>query len=156
MKKLLYLILGGLLLCGQTFSQTADQEAIKKVCLAEIQAYVDYNYDSWASYHIQSVDEQLAWNNPDGSYGSESGWEAINNNIKEWFKTSQKENLKLSSDNFAFVIKNDMAFVSFNRSSQNAEGKITLLKEFRTLLKKNGQWKILAIQAYVNHPSGRI
>jgi hypothetical protein len=154
MKKSFILILG-LILCVQTFSQTADQEAIKKVCLAEVQAYVDYNYDSWASYHVQSADEQLAWNNPDGSYGSESGWVAISNNIKDWFKTSQKENLKLSSDNFTFVIHGDMAFASFKRSTQNTEGKTTQIQEYRTLLKKNGQWKILAVQAYVNHPSGK-
>jgi len=155
MKKSFILFLGGLLLWGQTFSQTADQEAIKKVCLAETQAYVNFDYDSWASYHVQSKDEKLAWNNLDGSFGSESGWEKISNGMKDYFKTGQKENLKLSSDNFTFVIHGDMAFASFNRSSQNAEGKTTLNQEYRTLLKKNGQWKILAIQAYVNHPSGK-
>lgn len=155
MKKSVILILGGLLLWGQTFSQTADKEAIKNVCLAETQAYVNFDYDAWASYHVQSADEQLAWNNPDGSFGSESGWETISKGMKDYFKTGQKENLKLSSDNFTYVIHGDMAFASFNRSSQNAEGKTTLMREYRTLLKRNGQWKILAIQAYVNHPSGK-
>lgn len=155
MKKSFILILGGLLLWGQTFSQTADQEAIKKVCLAELQAYVNFNHDSIASYHVQSADEQLAWNNADGTYGTESGWEAISRMLKDYFKTGKKENLKITSDNFTFVIKNDMAFASFKWSSQNAEGKTTQMQEYRTLLKINGLWKILAVQAYVNHPSGK-
>jgi hypothetical protein len=155
MKKSFILILGGLLFRGQTFSQTADQEAIKKVCLAEVQAYVNFNYDSLASYHVQSANDQLAWNNPDGSYGSESGWKAISNNLKDYFKTGKKENLKLSSENFTFVIKNDMAFASFNWSSQNTEGTTIQIQQYQTLLKINGLWKILAVQAYVNHPSGK-
>lgn len=155
MKKSFVSILVALLFCMQSFSQTADQDAIKKVCLGESQAYTDFNYDTWASYHVQSADEQLAWNNPDGTFGFESGWEAISNGMKDYFKTGKKETLKLSGDNFAFVIHNDMAFVSFNRGAQNAEGKITKLREYRTLLNKNGYWKILAVQAYVDYPSGK-
>jgi hypothetical protein len=47
------------------------------------------------------------------------------------------------------------AFVSFDRTSQNAEGKITKIREYRTLLHSKGQWKILAVQAYVDYPSGK-
>ena len=155
MKKSFILILGALLLCAHTYSQTPDKEAIKKICIAETKAYVDLDYDAWASNHVQSADEQLAWNNPDGSFGSESGWETISKGMKDYFQTSKKENLKLSSDNFTFVIKGDMAFATFNRSSQNTEGKTTQMKEYRTLLKINGQWKILTVQAYVDHPSGK-
>jgi hypothetical protein len=155
MKNSFILMLAGVLFCINSFSQTADQEAIKKVCINETQAYTDFDYDNWASYHVQTANEQLAWNNPDGSFGSESGWEAISKGIKDWFKTGKKENVKLSSNNFSFVVHNDMAFVSFDRSSQNAEGKITKIKEYRTLLHNKGQWKILAVQAYVDYPSGK-
>ena len=156
MKKIFILILGGLFISGYTFSQTADQEAIKKVCIAETQAYNNFDYDNWASYHVQSAEEHLAWNNPDGTFGAESGWEAISKGMKDWFKTAQKENLKLSSDNFTFVIHTDMAFVCYSTSSQNtATGKITKMRDYKNLLHINGQWKILAIQAYVDYPSGK-
>ena len=155
MKKICSLILGGLLFCGYTFSQTADQKAIKKVCIAETEAYNNFDYNNWAAYHVQSADEHLAWNNPDGSFGYQSGWEAISKGMKDWFKTAQKENLKLSSDNFTFVIHTDMAFVSYNTSSENtATGKITKKLDCKTLLRIKGQWKILAIQAYADYPSG--
>jgi hypothetical protein len=138
-----------------SFAQIKEQEAIKKICIAETEAYVNMDYNTWASCHVQSPEEQLAWNNPDGSFGVESGWEKISNGMKDWFKTATKEILKLSSDNYVFVIRGDMAFVSFDRSSQNAEGKTTLIHEYRTLLKKAGEWKILAVQAFVNHPSAK-
>lgn len=155
MKKFPVIIIGALLLSVFSFGQSKDQELIKKACLAETEAYVNLDYNAWATWHVQSPDEQLAWNNPDGTFGTESGWENISSGMKDWCKTATKENLKLASNNFKFVIRGDMAFVSFERSTQNAEGKTTLLHEFRTLLKNNGEWKILAVQAYVNHTSGK-
>ena len=155
MKKSFILILGLLLFCANTYSQTADEEAIKKVCIAETQAYVDFDYAALASYHVQSADDQLAWNTPDGSFGSKSGWEAISKDLKNYFLTGKKQSLKLSSDNYHYIIHGDMAFAWFNGSTQNAAGKTTLMKGYRTLLKINGQWKILAVLAYVDHTSGK-
>lgn len=137
------------------FGQTSEQEALKKVCLAETQAYLDFDFETWASYHIQSVDEQLAWNNPDGTYGSQSGWKEISEGIKVWFKEAKKEDIKPSQDNFTYVIHGDMAFVAYDTSAQNAEGKTTRMRDYRTLVRSNGQWKILAVQAFVDHNSGK-
>lgn len=155
MKNSLTLILGGMLLCVYAFGQTTQQEAIKKVCLAETQAFNDLDFDTWASYHIQSVDEQLAWNNSDGTYGFQSGWNEISEGMKVWFKDAKKENLKPSQDNFTYVIHGDMAFVAYNTSSQNAEGKTTRTREYRTLVHSTGQWKILAVQAFFDYTSGK-
>ncbi len=152
MKKSFVSILVALLFCMQSFSQTAEQEAIKKVCLSETQAYTDFNYDTWASYHVQSADEQLAWNNPDGTFGSQSGWEEISKGMKDWFKTATRKNLKQSSDNFMFIIHGDIAVVAYNTTSQNADGKTTKSRDYKTLLNVKGQWKILAVQAYVDYP----
>ncbi|MBK9492216.1 MAG: hypothetical protein IPO07_28080, partial [Haliscomenobacter sp.] len=58
--------------CAHAIGQTSAEEAIKKVCLAETQAFLDLDFDTWSSYHVQSADEQLAWNNPDGTYGAQS------------------------------------------------------------------------------------
>jgi hypothetical protein len=148
-------ILAVLLFSAPSYSQTEDQEAIKKVCIAETQAYVDFDYETYASYHVQSADDQLTVNKADGSFGSLSGWEAISKRLKDYFLTGKKETVKLASNNFTFIIHGDMAFACYNPSSQNTEGKTTLAKEFRTLLKIKGQWKILAVQAFINHTSGK-
>ena len=153
MKKSFVLTLAALLFCMQSFSQTPEHQAIKKVCIAETQAYNNFDYDTLASYHVQSADEQLSWNNPDGSFGFQSGWQEISNGMKDWFKTATKENLKQSSDKFSFVIQGNMAFVSYSTSSQNAAGKTTQFRDYKTLLNMKGQWKILSVQSYVDHSS---
>jgi ketosteroid isomerase-like protein len=155
MKKSFIFLLGVLLFCTHSYSQTADEDVIKKVCMAETQAYVDFDFDALASYYVQSANDQLTWNKTDGSFGTLSGWEAISKDLKDYFQTAKKGNVKLSSDNFTFVIHGDMAFACYNASSQNAEGKTTLAKEFRTLLNIKGQWKILAVEAYIDHTSGK-
>ena len=152
MKKLFFLILGSLLISVQTFSQAADQEAIKKTCLAETQAFYNRDYNSWASYHVQSADEQLNWNKPDSSFGFQSGWNEISKGMEDWFKTAEKDNSKISSDNFTIVIRGNMAFAAYNANAVNINGTIKHSRENRTLLKINNQWKILAVEAYLEYP----
>lgn len=104
---------------------------------------------------MQSADEQLSWNNPDGSFGYQSGWDEISNGMKEWFKTATKENFKVSSDNFKFIIHGDIVLVSYDTISKNADGKTTKSHDYKTLLNIKGQWKIVAVQAYVDYADGK-
>lgn len=154
MKRLFIILLGALLSTGSS-AQTAEQEAIKKVCLAETQAYNNFDYDTWASYHVQSPEEQLSWNNPDGSFGFQSGWDAISTGMKDWFKTATKENLKQSADDFMFIIHGDIAFISYNTISQNATGATKKIRDYKTLLNVKGQWKVLTVQSYADYSSGK-
>ena len=137
------------------FAQTAEKEAIKKVCLAETTAYRNLNYASWASYHVQSKDEQLSWNQPDSSFGFESGWDDISKGMKDWCKIAKKEDSKISNDDYTIVIHGDMAFAAYNANIQTTGGKITNMREYRTMLLIHGKWKILAVQAYVDYTSDK-
>ena len=155
MKNLLTLIFGGLLLCGHTIAQNDDQQTIMQICYEESMAYHARDYEKWASYHVQSAEADLAYNNPDGSFGFDSGWEKLGAGMKEWLRTAEKEEMKLTNSNFSFVIRGDMAFVAYDSDNLNAQGKTMKLREYRTLLRSDGQWKVLAIQVYGNHLSGK-
>ena len=155
MKNLLTLTIGGLLLCGHAVAQTADQQAIIQVCYEESMAYHARDFEKWASYHIQSAEADLVWNNPDGSFGYDAGWEKMGTGMKEWFRTAEKEEVRLTNSNFSFTIRGDMAFVAYDSDILNAQGKTMRLREYRTLLLSGGQWKILAVQVYANHLPGK-
>ena len=155
MKKLSLVISLFLLLSIYSFAQTSEQVAIKKVCIDEQHAYNNFDYETWASYHVQTADEQLSWNEPNGSYGTQSGWEEISKGMKDWFTTAKKEDLKISNTDFIIVIRGDMAFATFNTTTETTAGKLTKMKDYRTLLHTNGKWKILAVQAYVNYVAGK-
>jgi ketosteroid isomerase-like protein len=151
MKKTLFLILGVLLFCASSYSQTTEEKAIKKVCIAQTKAFNDFDIDALAAYHVQSVNDQLTINKSDGSYSVTSGWENINKALKNYFQKSKKGSVKLASDNFMFVVQGKMAFVCYNASSQNTNGKTTISREYRTLQKIKGQWKILAVLVYIDY-----
>lgn len=157
MKNAFILIIGGLLFCTPSFSQTAEQETIKKVCIAESQAFSDLDYAAYASYHVQSADDQLVYNNPNGTYGAKISWDTISKTVKSWIQSGKKENVsKVSGDNFTIVIHGDMAFAAYDgRYQKVADGKITRLRENRTLLYSSGQWKILAVQVFIDYTSGK-
>jgi ketosteroid isomerase-like protein len=155
MKKLIILLITVLFLTTNSYAQNREEEAIKKVCIAETKAYNDFDIDALAAYHVQSVNDQLVANLPDGSFNAKSGWGNISNALKDYFQSSKKESVTLSSNNFTFVIQDKMAFVCYNASSKNTAGKTTLTREYRTLLKIKGQWKILAEQVYADYTSGK-
>lgn len=155
MKSLFFLLFGGLSLCGHLHAQTADHDAIKKVCYEESMAYHARDFEKWASYHLQSAEADLVWNNPDGSFGYDAGWEKMGAGMKEWFRTAEKEEVRLTNSNFSFTIRGDMAFVAYDSEALSIQDKTTRMREYRTLLRSGGQWKVLAVQAFVNHLSGK-
>jgi ketosteroid isomerase-like protein len=155
MKKLIILFSAVLFLSAQSYSQTAEEEIIKKVCIAETKAFNDFDMDALAAYHVQSANDQLVLNKADGKFSATSGWENISKKLKNYFQTGKKQNAKLASENYVFVIEGNMAFVCYNASSQNAAGKTSQSKEYRTLLKMKGKWKILAGQVYIDYTSGK-
>ena len=134
---------------------TSDTTAIKKVCMGETQAFLDHDYDAWASYHIQNADEQLAYSSANNSFGTHSGWENISKSVKDWTKGPKTENMKAWWGNWTFALRGDMAFAAYDASVQTGEDKTSRLRESRTLLRVNGQWKILAVQAFVDSSKGK-
>ncbi len=134
-----------------------EEAAIKKVCIAESQAFSDLDFDAYAAYHVQSADDQLVYNRPNGTYGAKIGWDTISRVVKGWIQAGKKEDVsKVSGDNFTIVIHGDMAFAAYDgRTQKVADGKTTRLRENRTLLYTAGQWKILAVLVYIDYSSGK-
>jgi hypothetical protein len=155
MKKSFILIIGLLCFTTLSYSQNKEQTEIKKVCLAETKAFTEFDFDGVASYHVKNEEAQFAFNTAEGSFTITYGWETFSEALKEYFKNSKKESVTLTSDNFRNVIKGKMAFVSYDAISTTAAGVKTISKEYRTMLKIKGQWKILAEQVYFDFKKGK-
>ena len=54
-----------------------------------------------------------------------------------------------------FALHGDMAFVAYDASVPTGEDKISRFRESSTLLRVNGEWKILAVQAFVDYSKGK-
>ena len=154
MKHLLALLIG-FMLHVQVFSQNKDEDEIKKLCLAETEAYNNFDFDKLASFHVKGPTDQVTWNTADGSFGFHTGWDNIAKGLKEWFATAKKEKPEQTTDNFQYYISGNLAFVSYSTTSKNEQGKITKMRDNKTLKRIKGQWKILTIQAYIDFPGNK-
>lgn len=155
MKKTIIIVLLGWAFCVPSFAQSHDHEAVKAVCQGETRAYLDHIYEAWAALHTQLPEDQLIWSNPDGTYGTLIGWEALSKEAKGWFQDGKKSNATFANSEFTIVIKGDMAFAAYTSNGKGDDGKAFKSRESRTLLKVNGQWKILAVQAFVDYKAGQ-
>lgn len=128
------------------------EEAIKKVCAAETQAWLDKDYQAWAAHHLQSPEDNLVACNGDCFFISLEGWMAIDAEIKTRIETGKKQGSKLTHDSFRFTIQGNMAYVSYNQTQTDpTTGNSDHSREHRVLLFEAGRWKIQSVLAFWNH-----
>lgn len=142
-----HLLTIALLFALPAFAQS-QEDAIKKVCLAETQAWLDNDLNAWAATHAQHENETIAYTNPDGTWGNMVGWANIYKTIKEGAATAEKNTAKLADDNFKTIVQGSMAFAMYDQSLTDAAGKVSKSRENRVLTLKDGQWKIVAVMAF--------
>lgn len=130
-----------------TFAQNPE-DAIKKVCLAETQAWLDNDLAAWVATHAQHESETVAWTNDDGSNQHIVGWGNIYPVVKDMAAAMQKNSPKLSTDNFKAIVQGSMAFAMYDQTLTDAAGKASKSREHRVLILKDGQWKIVAVMAF--------
>jgi hypothetical protein len=143
-----------LLLALPVFSQSKE-DAIKKVCIAETQAWLDADLNAWAAAHAQHENETIVFTNPDGTFFSLVGWDNIYKVIKEGAATAKKDDSKLGNTNFTYIIQTDMAFVAYDQTLTAADGKVSKSRENRSLILKDGQWKIVAVLAFYDNSGNK-
>ncbi|MEM8528637.1 MAG: hypothetical protein AAGG68_28620 [Bacteroidota bacterium] len=128
------------------FAQSAEEAAIKALCLKDTEAYMQRDFETWktAWYHDESASMLIT---DMGRHAQ--GWDAIRDSMKEYYEeNSMPSKSKLSHDNYIFNIQGDQAFVAFEQTmilplTVNG-GKKWQDKtyEVRSLIKVNGEWKI--------------
>ncbi len=133
----------------KTLPMTNDETAIKEVIVSETTAFFALDYKGWANLWLQSPHDSQAWNNSDGSVMSTIGWDKVSAGAKEWIDSQKVAPAPPTAtrDNWDIHISGDMAAVSFTQYVKGSEGTSTS-KEFRTMVRKDGQWKISSVQAF--------
>jgi hypothetical protein len=132
-----------------------DEEDIKKFIVDETNYWIDGNFDKWADGFVH--EPYLTWTVTNGGVPGDvltmRGWEALKTFMGGWFKNYNSETAKkmnkseVTRDNWQIQIRSNVAYVSFNQHSVNAETKQILdMTETRVLEKISGSWRI-AMQA---------
>lgn len=141
----------GMLPATARAQSAADDEAIKKVLLAETDHFFARNFEAWAATFVQVPSATQVWNNADGSYVYRHGWETISARIREFMKNNPKPDpTPLHRENFDIRHYGNAAFVTFDKymgDRQTAKP----IREVRVVERVGGQWKIVCVAAFIDH-----
>jgi predicted ester cyclase len=129
-----------------TPSVNPDEEAIKKVAIAETDAYVKRDFKTWAACYIDAPTTSMILT-PNGNPGSmmfSSDFSKVSKGMKGWMDTSpQSEMQVISRDGWMSRVNGNMAWINYDQMNLMVKtGAKIKSKELKVLEKMDGQWKI--------------
>jgi hypothetical protein len=129
----------------------ADEEAIKRVVLAETDRFFARDYDGWASTFVQVPDATQVWNNSDGSYTHRLGWETIGARVREFMKNNPApDKTPMWRENFHIRHYGGAAFVTFDKYLGDRRT-AKPIREVRVVERQGAEWKIVCVAAFIDH-----
>jgi hypothetical protein len=134
------------------FAQTsADEEAIKRVVIAETDRFFARDFDGWAATFVHVPGATQAWNNADGSYTHRLGWDTISQRIREFMtKNPAPDRTPLHRENFTFRHYGNAAFVTFDKYIGDRRT-AKPVREIRVVERVGAEWKIVCVAAFIDH-----
>lgn len=123
------------------------KEVLKAVVVGETNAYMEKDYQKWASYWDHS-DEVLRLDVSKDGFAQIRGWEKSGGNLESFFKENP-EPIKSTFENTNYLIFYDvnLAWVAFDQTWTSESGEETVAKATITLVKKEKTWKIISYTA---------
>jgi hypothetical protein len=128
-----------------------DEEAIKRVILAETDLFFARDFEGWANTFVQIPNATQVWNNADGSYTHRLGWGEIAPRIEAFMKSNpEPDKTPLHRENFHYRHYGDAAFVTFDKYMGDRET-AKPIREIRVVERVGAEWKIVCVAAFIDH-----
>jgi len=128
-----------------------DEEAIRRVLLAETDRFFARDFDGWASTFVQVPAAVQAWNNADGSNTYRLGWDTISARIGEFIKNKPAPDTRpMVRENFVFRHYGNAAFVTFDKYIGDRKT-VKPIREIRVVERVGAEWKIVCLVALMDH-----
>ena len=129
----------------------ADDEAIKRVLIAETDRFFARDYDGWAATFVQVPSATQVWNNADGTYTHRLGWDTIGARIREFMKNNPNpDKTPMWRENFNIRHYGQAAFVTFDKYMGDRKT-AKPIREIRVVERQGAEWKIVCVAAFIDH-----
>jgi len=124
------------------YAQSSEEASIKNVLAAETTAYMNRDYDAWASHWDSSKEVSFLVTNVGLRSNS---WEEVSKSMKDDMETNSSPiNATLETSDFDFSVNGKQAFVVYVQNMKS-DGQDSKSYEVRNLRKIKGQWKLAAM-----------
>ena len=131
----LFLLAGTLV----TVAQDSEKQAIIEVIEGEHQAACALDFEKFGGYYDQS--DKVFWG--DGINYSLKGWDEVVAIVKPYFEQEPNPAEPAVFYNYQISIAGNKAWAAFDKKKRGGSAPIS--KEQRILIKKNGEWKLVAM-----------
>lgn len=137
---------------GITTTQ-AEKEKIIEVVTQETLAYMEKNYQKWASYWDQN-DEVLRLDISNSGFSQTKGWEKNGAHLESFFKENPEPiTSTFENTNYLIFCDTNLAWVAFDQEWASKEEVKSYAKATITLVKKEDGWKIISYTAIQYDPN---
>lgn len=135
--------------CQQEKMPTSEdmQETLKAVVVGETNAYMEKDYQKWASYWDHSGDV-LRLDVSKAGFAQTRGWDKSGGNLESFFKENPEPiTSTFVNSNYLIFYDVNLAWVAFDQTWTSQSGEETVAKATITLVKKANDWKIISYTA---------
>jgi len=148
-KYILVISIALLFSCQQEKKQTSEdvQETVKAVVVGETNAYMEKDYQKWASYWDHSSDV-LRLDVSKAGFAQTRGWDKSGGNLESFFEENPEPiTSTFVNSNYLILYDVNLAWVAFDQTWTSQSGEETVAKATITLVKKENAWKIISYTA---------
>ena len=150
MRKYIVVIFVALLIsCQQEKTPTSEdiKETLKAIVVGETYAYMEKDYQKWASYWDHSGDV-LRLDVSEAGFAQTRGWDKSGGNLESFFKENPEPiTSTFVNSNYLIFYDVNLAWVAFDQTWTSQSGEETVAKATITLVKKGNDWKIISYTA---------
>lgn len=123
------------------------EENLKTIVEGETYAYMEKNYQKWASYWDQSTEVLRLDVSPEG-FSQKRGWEKNKGNLETFFRQNPEPiTSTFKNSNYLIFHDNNLAWVAFDQTWTTESGEKSVAKATITLVRKQSDWKIISYTA---------
>lgn len=123
------------------------KEAIKEVVTDETFAYMEKDYQKWASYWDHS-DHVLRLDVTNEGFRQTRGWDKSGGNLETFFKENPEPiTSSFENTNYLILYDTNLSWVAFDQTWTTKTGEKSKAKATITLIKKANSWKITSYTA---------
>lgn len=137
-------------------AQSAEADEVKRVIREETESYYRRDADAWKGTWVNDSSAIRTFITS-GSYSVALGWEKFGPGTVETLrKDPTPQAVQVDRTNYALRIDGDLAWAEYDERTRFLTGSVPplLARQQRTLVKQNGQWRILSAGSFVGSSFG--
>jgi hypothetical protein len=144
-----------LLLIGRPLSaQSSDVDEVKRVNRAETETYYQRDVEGWKNTWVQDSTAIRTFITS-GSYSVALGWDKFGPGTVESIRGSAPQPVQVERTNYAVRIDGALAWAEYDeRTTMPGDSVPLVARQQRTLVKRDGEWKILSAGSFVGSTYG--